>query len=673
MTAPSHDIEKLKKELQLLRQEKERLIRDIERETQLRFNLQNKLNELQALNEIILEVNPDLVYLFDREGNIMQSFYGSKIEESALPAMLLGRTIEESLPKKEALLTRQKLKILFETKQQQNYIFKIDTDEETRHFHAKLAIYGKKHAIAIIRDISEQERARRALLNSTKEYRKFYTMLRLMSDTMPDLVWAKDLRNRYIFVNKATCEKLLKARDTNEPIGKTDLFFANRERNSHPDDPEWYTFGEQCNNSDKKTLEALKPMQFEEFGNVRGKFLYLDVHKAPLFDEDGKLIGIVGSGRDITEQKRIENQLVLSEKTFRGIINSISEAVYIQNRDGTFLDVNHTAEKIYGYSREFFIGKTPAIISAPGKNDIAKIAKLVEKAYQGEPQLFEFWGMRNNGTIFPKTVSVTPGEYYGKRCVIAVARDITQQKRWEAELIAQKKKAEENDRLKSAFLANISHEIRTPMNGILGFAQLLKAQLTNDSKASSYLQVIEKSGQRMLELLNNIICISKIESGQETLSLTMVNLSSLLDELLIYYRIQAEEKGITLKLIKPGSPNDYTLETDKSKLETILHNLLKNAIKYTDSGGKITLRYKAEGQEIRFTVTDTGIGIPVEKQQHIFERFVQADLTLTSNYEGAGLGLAISKAYVALLGGKIGVESIPGKGSIFYFTIPVNR
>lgn len=237
------------------------------------------------------------------------------------------------------------------------------------------------------------------------------------------------------------------------------------------------------------------------------------------------------------------------------------------------------------------------------------------------------------------------------------------------ELKAAKEKAEESDRLKSAFLANMSHEIRTPMNGILGFAELLQDPRLTDKEAQEFISLIRISGKRMLNIINDLIDISKVESGMASVSTSAVEINDQIDFLYNFFRPEAESKGLELQFHKGLMNARSRIITDKEKIIAILTNLIKNAIKFSVSG-IIEFGYSLKDEHLEFFVKDQGIGIPAEKQQAVFERFVQADNSLTSNYEGAGLGLSISKAYVDMLGGNIRLSSRPGSGTSFCFTIP---
>ena len=252
---------------------------------------------------------------------------------------------------------------------------------------------------------------------------------------------------------------------------------------------------------------------------------------------------------------------------------------------------------------------------------------------------------------------------------IGTTTDITEIKKYQEQLIQLKNKAEEANRLKSAFLANVSHEIRTPMNGILGFTNLLKnQQLTSDDRLE-YLDIIEDSGRRMLHIMNDIINISRIEAGSVELHKETFDLLNLLTYNLDFFTPIAQKKNLELIYEKNKPDHPIIMHTDKDKVCSIVSNFITNAIKYTDKGS-VTFGYQLQKDNVQLYVKDTGIGIVPEKHQVIFERFIQADIEDRMAREGAGLGLAISKSYAELVNGKISMESKPGVGSIFYLTLP---
>ena len=237
------------------------------------------------------------------------------------------------------------------------------------------------------------------------------------------------------------------------------------------------------------------------------------------------------------------------------------------------------------------------------------------------------------------------------------------------ELEIARKRVEESNRLKTVFLQNMSHEIRTPMNGILGFLELMKEPDTDEDQRHQYMDVINKSGKRLLDTITNIIEISKIESGQAIPRLSEVDTVELIHYLYFFFRPQAEEKGLSLELAGYMEGDGAVIETDHHLLESILTNLIHNAIKFTREG-KVEFGNYREGNRLVFFVRDTGIGIPEDRHEAVFDPFVQADLNMIRQHEGSGLGLSIVKAYVEMLGGSVRLDSEAGRGSAFRFTVP---
>lgn len=247
--------------------------------------------------------------------------------------------------------------------------------------------------------------------------------------------------------------------------------------------------------------------------------------------------------------------------------------------------------------------------------------------------------------------------------------EMNQLRKSNAELKRALEKAGEDERLKAAFFANLSYEIRTPMNGILGFTALLKKPEITGEQQQKYINVIEKSGERMMHVINDLIEISRIESGQTAVSLAPTNINEQVEFIHAFYRNEAERRGLKINYVCGLPTGDAIISTDREKIYTVLMNLLRNAIKYTQEG-RIDFGYEKKDNQIVFFVKDTGIGISGEKLARIFNRFERNEKEGERQFEGAGLGLSISKAYVEMLGGKIWAESEEHTGSTFNFSIP---
>jgi CheY-like chemotaxis protein len=250
-----------------------------------------------------------------------------------------------------------------------------------------------------------------------------------------------------------------------------------------------------------------------------------------------------------------------------------------------------------------------------------------------------------------------------------IIRDISERINFEKQLLIEKEKAEESDRLKTAFLHNISHEIRTPLNAIVGFAALLTKDLKDQEKLEKYKTIIRHSSSRLLTIVDDIINVSAIETDQILLCEEEVNINSLLNSVIEKFNVIAKEKDLTLTYISEIKDNEAVIITDRNKVREILSNLINNAIKFTPKGS-VTVECKRSSTDFYFAVKDTGIGIPSEMQKLIFNQFRQGDMSDVRQYSGLGLGLSISKAFVEKLGGKIWLNSEPEKGSEFNFSLP---
>jgi signal transduction histidine kinase len=282
--------------------------------------------------------------------------------------------------------------------------------------------------------------------------------------------------------------------------------------------------------------------------------------------------------------------------------------------------------------------------------------------------------IRKDGSIIwgSTTVSLIRNNNDEVQFFLVMIEDITLRKQTETELIAAKEKAEENDRLKTAFLHNISHEIRTPMNAIIGFSTLLGEPDLEKNDQQQYVDIIGKSSNQLLSIINDIVDIANVESGQAKMNFKTVNLNSMLQSLSKQFSYKGREQNIPIN-VRLGLPDEEAvINTDATKLIQILSNLINNALKFTRQGN-IDFGYILKDDYLEFTVSDTGIGIPAHHLDRIFDRFYQVSGTVSRQYGGTGLGLSICKAYVELFGGKIWVESKEGEGTSFYFNIPYNR
>ncbi|MHC1780232.1 MAG: PAS domain S-box protein [Bacteroidales bacterium] len=411
---------------------------------------------------------------------------------------------------------------------------------------------------------------------------------------------------------------------------------------------------------------------FKRYIHKNGEFIWADVNVVLYKNNLGVPQYYISTVIDVNERKKAEDNLRISEKNWRGIFNGINHPTLILDNNHNVLEINNSLVKILNLEPSVIIGrkcwellhgeKTTCPPENCPFNDVLKQGKETTSEMQ----------LESLGGYY--IVSCTPiyDENNNIEKIIHIATDITKRRLAEIELVKAREIAERSDKLKSAFLANMSHEIRTPMNGILGFAELLNDPTLSGDEQTRYIDIIKESGHRMLNIINDIVDISKIEAGLICPELSNVSIYEQLNYIRNFFLPTIKKKNLSFELKIENKVKNAVLRTDKEKLNAALINLVKNAIESTTIGG-IELGFCECKEKDLFFVKDTGRGIPADMLSSVFERFVQVDSPIKTSHQGAGLGLSISKAYINMLGGEIWVESIMGKGSCFYITIPTNK
>lgn len=548
-------------------------------------------------------------------------------------------------------------------------------------------------------EIKIREKAEHTLAESQKKYKNLYNSIR-------DAILVADTERNIIDCNPAFTD--LFGYSLDEIKGKNTITIYQSEK-------EFLKMGEALKNHKGAAKDFLYTAQFKK---KDGTVFPGEVNVYYLENPNGAVLGFIGLIRDITERFKAQEALKASKQKAEEYLNISAEIIISLDTAGRIVLLNDSGYRLLGYKKGELIGKDWFSACIP-EEEQKKVRELFQDAMNGatasvrraENDIITKSGERktilwHNNVLKEKDKKITG--------ILSSGEDITERKKTErklivltnelqikneeiaaqneeyealneelnenneelealnAELKKSKKKAEESDKLKSAFLANMSHEIRTPMNGILGFSNLLKEQSLTGEKRHQYIDLITKSGERMMEIINNLLDIAKIETGQIEFVNEKTSVNDLLDDLLTFLEPEAQKKGLSLHLYKALPQSEAIIITDSTKLNQMLINLINNAIKFTTEG-KIEFGYKPVKDKLQFYVSDTGIGITEELQEKIFERFRQAELTVARKSEGAGLGLSISRAFARALGGDITLESAPGEGSTFYLTIPCKK
>lgn len=523
---------------------------------------------------------------------------------------------------------------------------------ETTLRHIDTGAGGDTEIVGITRDISERKQYELKMLESENRYKSLF-------EYNPSAISAMDLQGRIQSLNASlqhltgySCESLLLS-------NYCDIF-----------DPEELDFvAERFLVAASGVAQTFESRLLHRDGHVvEVSMIYVPIMV------DSRVVGVFAITSDITERKRHLEQIEKLSYEHALILNSVSEGIFGMNLEGATVFINPAASAMLGYEAGELAGeiKLPTIEQTwldgePYPGGRKPLREWLENHLTYDEKEGVFW--RQDGSSFLVKYRMTPLFDNGvRKGVVVVFRDITEEKA----IVRAKESAEQADRAKSEFLAIMSHELRTPMNGIIGMADLLEGTEL-DEEQQYYTQIITKSGGTLLHILNEVLDFSKIEAGMMTIELQAVDLRQVVSNVTDIFYPRIKEKGLSLNCEVDDALPPLVL-TDEARLRQILVNLVGNAVKFTEEG-EIGIQVKLVSSRdsgecvLKFTVTDTGIGIPLDSQGLLFQSFSQLHPSINRKYGGTGLGLAISKKLVELLGGAIGVESREGEGSEFYFTL----
>jgi PAS domain S-box-containing protein len=496
-------------------------------------------------------------------------------------------------------------------------------------------------------NITSRKHAEEELIRSEKKYRS-------LVEQSTDAIFINRLDGQIIDVNDKACQMLGYTKEQFRNMSVVDLQI--------PEERE-------PGNKVLDIFKVIKSIHGEtKYLTASGDVINVEINAALLEGYHDVAQAVV---RDITERKQTEEKLSRNEKKYRSLFEQSNDAIIIHDWEGYIIDVNTRACDMLGYPIEK-LNKMSFIDLLPSDQlgIVLEAQRTIkhEGAFRIEIELTKADGHKMVADVSGSVVDVLP------YTIQSIIRDISDRKQLEESLLHAKLIAEAASRTKSEFLANMSHELRTPLNSIIGFSDAMLEGLSGelDPKQYHYLQNISTSGKHLLNLINEILDISKVEAGKMTLSPEVINAGFLMAEMAATMQPLASEKRITVNVRKDNAAN-ILLIADAPKVKQILYNLLGNAIKFTPDGGEINIHASLEGKMVRISVIDNGMGISSEDQKKLFSPFTQLDNSVSKQHEGTGLGLALVKELVELHGGRVWVESEVGKGSSFTFELPASN
>jgi len=579
-------------------------------------------------------------------------FTGSQGEEVAVEAMKEG--LDDYIIKSENHFMRIPMAI-------RSILYKIGQDK-TRHHTEKVqnVLYNIANAVSTAQDLDELFFEIRKELGTIIDTENFFVALyNQKKDTLslPFMVDKKDKFKEFPtqktltgYVIKHDMPLLVDEKLLNELIAK----------------------GEIENVGSPSEIWLGVPLKSKD--NIIGALVvqsYTDPHAYT--NDDLEMLQFVSNQVAISiERKQSDDALRESEKKYRELADFLPEVVFELNTESRLTYLNKKGFEKFGITQQDLDQGIDIIEYMHPDFKQRAIKEIQDRFNEKEPDSdCEYVIVTKDGKQFPAMIYAelmkTDNQIKGLRCILV---DITKLKESEHTLLKAKLKAEESDKLKTAFLSNMSHEIRTPMNAIIGFSSLLTDNGLSSEEKLEYINLINDNGNILLNLINDIIDIAKIETGEMPLSESQCEINQLIDQLSESFQNKRQNQEVEIITRKPNADNNFAIITDPLRLRQVISNLVGNALKFTKKGS-VRFGYRIKDDNfMEFFVKDTGIGIPLECQSLIFDRFRQADDSFTRKFGGTGLGLTISKNLINLLGGEIWVDSSPENGSTFYFTIP---
>ncbi|MGH9354417.1 MAG: PAS domain-containing protein [Terriglobia bacterium] len=635
----------------------------LQAEVTRRRRAQEALLRGKSLLDALMDNFPDAIYFKDRQGRFIRvnkglaSKHGLSDPSEAMGKSdfdFFGAQLAQSYYENEQEIMRTRQPLLgVETKE--TWPGKPDTWAAC----TKVPFYDAEGKVAgiigISRDITDRKRAEEDLLTQK-------SFLDTLMNNIPDAIYFKDLQSRFLRNTRAHAKKL-GFDDPADLIGKTDfdLFSSEHAQTAFNDEQEIIRTGRPLINKEERESYLGRP----------DTYTWALTTKMPFYDPQGKMAGTFGVSRDVTKRKLAEDALRASEARYRVLFERSLAGVYRSGLDGQILDCNDTFMRAFGYeSRQDLISMPVNTLYGSENGRGPFLAALLERKVLTN---YENCMRRKDGSLFwvLENASLVEGHNGDPPAIEGTFIDITEIKKAGTELRRAKESAEAANVAKSEFLANMSHEIRTPMNGILGMTELaLDTALTPEQR--EYLEMVHASANSLLTVINDILDFSKIEAKQLDLDPIEFSLRDSLEETIKNLAFRAHQKGLEIACdVHPDVP-DHVI-ADPTRLRQIIVNLAGNAIKFTEKGevvARVALESRGPAEcALHFSVADTGIGIAPNQQKRIFDAFAQADSSTTRKYGGTGLGLSISARLVELMRGKIWVESEPGRGSTFHFTM----